>query len=156
MVLRIKSPFPFRGLAVCIPWKAFRAAAMDLPSATPASAPFLDLKRRKPIPMKNRKHKPAQNAQELMTDLRNLVVEAEQMAADSVSNHSREAFEAIRDRYESAQERLSDFYAGTRKKVTAGAHYTDEVIREKPYQALAIAAGVAVLVGLLLGRRSKD
>lgn len=106
--------------------------------------------------MKNRNHKPAQTAQELLTDLRNLVVEAEKMAADSVSEYSHDAFKALRDRYDSAQECLSSVYDGTKKKVTAGAHYTDAVIHEKPYQALAVAAGVAALVGLLIGRRSRD
>jgi ElaB/YqjD/DUF883 family membrane-anchored ribosome-binding protein len=105
--------------------------------------------------MKNRNHKPAQTPQELMIDLRNLVVEAEKMAANSVSDYSHEAFDAIRDRYESAQESLSGLYDGTKKKVAAGAHYTDEVIHEKPYHALAIAAGVAALIGLLIGRRSR-
>ena len=105
--------------------------------------------------MKNRTHIPAQTPQELLTDLRNLVVEAEKMAANSVTDYSHEAFDAIRERFGSAQTRLSDLYDGTKKKVTAGAHYTDEAIRERPYQALAIAAGVAALVGILVGRRSR-
>lgn len=106
--------------------------------------------------MKNRNHKPAQTAQELMVDLRNLVVEAEQMAANSVTEYSQDAFTALKDRYESAQERLSNVYDGAKKKVSAGVHYTDEVIHEKPYHALAVVAGVAVLVGLLIGgRRSR-
>jgi ElaB/YqjD/DUF883 family membrane-anchored ribosome-binding protein len=106
--------------------------------------------------MKNRNHQPAQTAQELMVDLRNLVVEAEQMAANSVSEYSQDAFTALRDRYESAQERLSGVYDNAKKKVAAGAHYTDVVVHEKPYHALAIVAGVAVLVGLLVGgRRSR-
>ena len=106
--------------------------------------------------MKNRNHKPAQTAQELLTDLRNLVVEAEKLASNSVSEYSHDAFNALRDRYDSAQECLSSVYDGTKKKVTAGAHYTYEVIHEKPYHALAIAAGVAALVGLLVGRRSRE
>ena len=105
--------------------------------------------------MKNRKHKLAQSPQELIANLRNLVVEAEKMAANSVTEHSHEAFNAIRERFESAQERFSGIYDGTKKKVAAGAHYTDDVIREKPYQALAIAAAVAVLIGVLVGRRTK-
>jgi ElaB/YqjD/DUF883 family membrane-anchored ribosome-binding protein len=105
--------------------------------------------------MKNRIHTPAQTPADLLTDLRNLVVEAEKMAASSVTEHSREAFEAVRDRFEAAQERLTDLYDDTSKKVVAGARYTDELIREKPYQALAVAAGVGLLVGLLVGRRSQ-
>ena len=105
--------------------------------------------------MKNRTHTPAQTPQELLTDLRNLVVETEKMAADSVTEHSREAIDAIRERFEATQERLSDLYEGTKKRVTAGARYTDDVIHEKPYQAIGIAVGVVVLIGLLVGRRTR-
>ena len=105
--------------------------------------------------MKNRIHTPAETPQDLLNDLRNLVVEAEKMAASSVTEHSAEAFEAVRARFEAAQERLSSLYEGGRKKVVAGAHIADETIRENPYQALAIAAGVGILVGVLVGRRTK-
>ena len=37
----------------------------------------------------------------------------------------------------------------------AGAKYTDETIRENPYQSMAVAAGLGLLVGVLIGRRSK-
>lgn len=104
--------------------------------------------------MKNRAHSPAETPQELLTDLRNLVVEAEKMMEDSVTEHSQEALQAMRARFEAAQERLSDLYEGTKKKVAAGARYTDEAIRENPYQSLAIAAGVGLVAGLLLARRS--
>jgi ElaB/YqjD/DUF883 family membrane-anchored ribosome-binding protein len=92
---------------------------------------------------------------ELLHDLQTLVAEAEAMIADSVTEHSAEAIEALRARFVAAQERFADAYAGARKKVIAGAKYTDETIRANPYQALAIAAGVGLLVGVLLGRRSK-
>ena len=60
----------------------------------------------------------------------------------------------LRSRYEAMHERLSDCYDGAKKKVVAGAKYTDTTIRENPYQAMAVAAGVGLLVGVLLGRRS--
>jgi ElaB/YqjD/DUF883 family membrane-anchored ribosome-binding protein len=105
--------------------------------------------------MKNRIHTPAQSPAELLTDLRTLVVEAEKMVENSVTEHSQEAFDAVRARFEAAQERLSGLYEGTKKKVSAGVEYADETIREKPYQSLAVAIGVGLLVGLLVGRRSK-
>jgi ElaB/YqjD/DUF883 family membrane-anchored ribosome-binding protein len=61
----------------------------------------------------------------------------------------------LRSRFAAAQERCADAYAGARKKVIAGAKYTDETIRANPYQSLAIAAGLGLLIGVLLGRRSK-
>lgn len=103
--------------------------------------------------MKNRTATPT--PEELLHDLRNLVSEAEALLSDSVKEHSAEAIDALRERFESAQESLAQAYAGARKKVVAGARYADETIRENPYQSLAIAAGVGVLVGVLLGRSSK-
>lgn len=103
--------------------------------------------------MKN--NQPTTTAKDLLHDLQALVVEAESLMADSLSEHSGEALDNLRERFGAAQERLADVYQGAKKKVVAGAQYTDTAIRENPYQSLAIAAGVGVLVGVLLGRRSK-
>ena len=77
------------------------------------------------------------------------------MIANSVSEHSSDAIDSLRSRFAAAQERVADAYAGARKKVIAGAKYTDTTIRENPYQSLAIAAGIGLLLGVYLGRRSK-
>ena len=92
---------------------------------------------------------------ELLHDLQKLVGEAEAMITDSVSEHSADAVESLHARFHAAQERFAAAYAGARKKVVAGAKCTDAAIRENPYQALAIAGGVGLLLGVLLGRRSK-
>jgi len=104
--------------------------------------------------MKNRTESAAQKPQELLEELRSLVTEAEKLMSDT-AEQSEDAISALRSRFESAQERVSDLYAGARKKVVAGAKYTDEAIRENPYQSLAIALGAGLLVGVLLGRRSR-
>lgn len=105
--------------------------------------------------MKNRNHATAQKPEEILNDLRTLVSEAEKMLGDTVSEHTEETVNALRERFAAAQERFSEIYDGARKKVIAGARYTDETIRENPYQSIAIAAGVGLLVGVLLGRRTK-
>jgi ElaB/YqjD/DUF883 family membrane-anchored ribosome-binding protein len=97
----------------------------------------------------------AHTPKELLGELQALVAEAETMMSDSVSEHTEDALDSLRARFSAAQERFSDLYEGARKKVIAGAKYTDETIRENPYQSIAIAAGVGLLVGVLLGRRSK-
>ena len=102
-----------------------------------------------------RNNKDTATPQEVLHDLRALVAEAEGMIANSVSEHSSDAIDSLRSRFAAAQERVADAYAGARKKVIAGAKYTDETIRANPYQSLAIAAGIGLLVGVLLGRRSK-
>lgn len=105
--------------------------------------------------MKNNNEPSAQTSNELLNDLHALVNEAEKMTGDSLSEHSTAAISALRTRFESAQERLGELYTGTKKRVVAGAKCTDEAIRANPYQSLAIAAGVGLLVGVLVGRRSK-
>jgi ElaB/YqjD/DUF883 family membrane-anchored ribosome-binding protein len=97
----------------------------------------------------------ARAPKELLDELKALVAEAETMMGDSISEHSAEAIESLHSRFVAAQEHFADAYAGARKKVIAGAKYTDETIRANPYQSLAIAAGVGLLLGLYLGRRSK-
>lgn len=93
--------------------------------------------------------------QDLLKDLRSLVSEAETMMGDSLTEHSEDAVSALHARFSAAQERLGELYAGARKRVVAGAKCTDEAIRANPYQSLAIAAGVGLLVGVLVGRRTK-
>lgn len=92
---------------------------------------------------------------ELLTEMQALVAEAQGMLGDSITEHTADAVNALRARFNDAQERFAEVYAGARKQVIAGAKYTDATIRENPYQAIAIAAGFGLLVGILLGRRSR-
>lgn len=103
--------------------------------------------------MKNRNASEPHTPTELLNDLRTLVVEAEQMLGSSVTEHTNDAMAALRARYEAAQERMGVLYDSAKRNVTAGAKCTDEAIRANPYQSIAIAAGVGLLVGVLLGRR---
>jgi len=97
--------------------------------------------------------KSAQSPKEILNDLHALVAEAEKMMGDNVAEHTEEAIHSLRERFEAAQERFSELYATAKKKVVAGAKYTDHAIRENPYQALAVAAGAGLLIGVLVGRR---
>ena len=105
--------------------------------------------------MKNNDYTNAQTPKELLNDLRSLVGEAEKMLGESISEHTADAVNALRNRFDAAYERLNEFYAGARTKVILGARRTDDAIRANPYQSLAIAAGTGLLLGILLGRRSK-
>ncbi len=104
--------------------------------------------------MKNKSDSASPTPADLLEDLRTLVSEAEQMMGDSLTEHSADAISALRARFETAQARLGELYTGARQKVVAGAKCTDEAIRANPYQALAIALGAGLLLGVLLGRRS--
>jgi ElaB/YqjD/DUF883 family membrane-anchored ribosome-binding protein len=93
---------------------------------------------------------------ELASELRALVAEAERILGDEASGPSHTAVAALRERFEAAQEQLREYYHEARQKVISGAKQADHAIREHPYQSLAVALGVGVLLGVLIGRRSGD
>ncbi|HUG13309.1 MAG TPA: hypothetical protein VMM36_20000 [Opitutaceae bacterium] len=104
--------------------------------------------------MKNRNNIEATHTpKELVSELQALVAEAQTMMADSLSEHSADAVEALRERFAAAQERLAATYDKAKTKVVAGAKATDATIRENPYQSIAVAVGVGLLLGMLIGRR---
>lgn len=101
--------------------------------------------------MKNRTD--TATAEELLTDLRALISEAEQVVASGVSATSSNVVADLRERLESGLEKLNEYYGGAKEKVVAGARRTDEAIRSHPYESLAIALGVGVLLGALIRRQ---
>ena len=90
---------------------------------------------------------------DMLSDLQALVVEAERMLTGSLSEHSAETFRKLRARFDVARDQFADACSEARVKVTAGAKFADECIRAKPYQSVAVAAAVGLLVGLLVRRR---
>jgi ElaB/YqjD/DUF883 family membrane-anchored ribosome-binding protein len=105
--------------------------------------------------MKTNNDSAVQTPKELLNELQALVIEAEKMMGASLTEHTEDAMGALRTRFDAAQERLGVMYEGAKQRVVAGAKCTDQTIRANPYQSLAIAAGVGMLMGVLLGRRSK-
>ena len=93
--------------------------------------------------------------EDVLNELRSLVSEAEKILAETPQGglDCEATLEALRERMRAAQERLAAAYKETRRKVVAGAKYADETIRDNPYQSIAIALGVGLLAGALLGRR---
>jgi len=105
--------------------------------------------------MKNHRNAASQDPKELLGELQTLVADAEKMIGES-GEATEGVMDNLRARYEAMQERVTDLYSTAKKRVVAGAKYTDTTIRENPYQALAVAAGLGLLVGVLLGRRSRN
>ncbi len=98
------------------------------------------------------KSKSAQTPDALLNDLRTLVAEAEGLMGGDITDQARDKLEHLRERLSDAQERLTELYATAKEKVTEGARRTDETIRSHPYESLAIALGIGVLLGALLRR----
>jgi ElaB/YqjD/DUF883 family membrane-anchored ribosome-binding protein len=89
----------------------------------------------------------------LVENLRELIEVAEKMIVDTASAQVDETVAELRDQLEEKLDRLRTRYDVIEERILSTAAEADASIREKPYQALGIAAGVGVLIGLLLGRR---
>ncbi len=105
----------------------------------------------------------AETPEQLIEHISRLMAEAEAMIAGPHTDQAgsklaniKERLEAAREQlgdvYDRAREQITDAYGRARKNVVAGAKYTDDTIRSHPYQSLAIAMGVGVLVGYLIRR----
>ena len=107
----------------------------------------------------------AETPEQLIEHISRLMAEAEAMIAGPHTEPSNGELASIRSRLESARDQLgamcsrardgvADAYGKARQSVVAGARYTDDSIRTHPYQSLAIALGVGVLIGALIRRRN--
>lgn len=105
--------------------------------------------------MKNNHETTAATPATLLNDLYALVAEAEKMISTAQGETRQDVLAAVRARFDAAQECFTGLCASTRQKIVAGAKYTDETVRANPYQSIAIAAGVGLLVGVFAGRSSK-
>lgn len=92
---------------------------------------------------------------ELLTEMQALIGEAQAMMTNSLSEHSAEALSSLRTRFVAVRDRFLETYDEVKQRVVDGAECTDTAIRENPYRAAAIALGVGVLLGVLIGRRSE-
>jgi ElaB/YqjD/DUF883 family membrane-anchored ribosome-binding protein len=106
-------------------------------------------------PHKSNNTASAQTPEDLLGDLRRLVAEAEKMTGESLGEHGADTLDSLRERFDAAHERISDLYENAKEKIVGGAKRTDEIIRTNPYRSIMVATGVGLLVGVLIGRRSR-
>jgi ElaB/YqjD/DUF883 family membrane-anchored ribosome-binding protein len=62
----------------------------------------------------------------------------------------------LRAKLETVIERAKEACDRLQQQTAAAARATDRTVREKPYQAMGVAFGVGVLVGVLVMWRSRD
>jgi ElaB/YqjD/DUF883 family membrane-anchored ribosome-binding protein len=72
---------------------------------------------------------------------------------DATANVAGEKAAEARDRLRQAIENGRRVALTVRDKTVASARATDKAIQENPYKAIAIAAGVAAVLGFIWGRR---
>jgi ElaB/YqjD/DUF883 family membrane-anchored ribosome-binding protein len=92
----------------------------------------------------------------LMSDLRAVLEDAEGLLT-ATAGQAGERIQAARDRAKEtvrvARERLTDAQEEVTRRARAAAKDADKYVRDNPWQAVGIAAGVAFLIGLLVSRR---
>src|SRR6266478_3629577 len=91
------------------------------------------------------------DAGKLADDLHALVSDAEALLRATAGQAGEKASEA-RERAEESLQALRDRMSGLEDVVKGRAKQVDGYVRDNPWQALAIAGGVALLVGILMGR----
>jgi ElaB/YqjD/DUF883 family membrane-anchored ribosome-binding protein len=94
--------------------------------------------------------------EQLIDDFKRVVSDAEALLK-ATAKHGGEEFDDVRARAEEslgvAKARLADERAVLVGRTKDAARATDAYIHKNPWQAIGVAAGVGLVVGLLTGRR---
>lgn len=91
----------------------------------------------------------------LMQDLRLVVADAEELllaTAGQAGEKAAAARERIQAHLLAAKDRLADAEAVVLEKTKAAARVTDEYVHENPWRSVGIAAGVGLVIGMLISR----
>ena len=92
------------------------------------------------------------NIEKILADLKLLSLDAEALLQGTAGQAGEKAGE-LRDRLAAALDAAKASCERAEGKVAAGAGIADKTIREHPYESLAVAFGVGLVVGVLVGRR---
>jgi len=94
--------------------------------------------------------------EKLMSDLRVVIADAEEllrMTADEAGEAAIDIRSRIQTRMTQARADLLALQEAAVAKAKAAGYATDEFVHENPWKSIGIAAGVGMLLGLLVGRR---
>ena len=94
--------------------------------------------------------------EKLMNDLHQGIADAEEMLKLTASQTSESAVqlrERVRERMVKAKAELVHLQQVTVEKAKAAGHATDVYVHENPWKSIGIAAGIGLVVGLLISRR---
>lgn len=92
----------------------------------------------------------------LMDDLHQGIADAEEMlklTANQAGEHTAQLRERVRDRMSKAKVELQHLQQATVEKAKAAGHATDVFVHDNPWKSIGIAAGIGLVVGLLISRR---
>lgn len=94
--------------------------------------------------------------EKLVTDFKLVVADAEELlrlTANQAGDKAAELRARVQDHLVSAKQKLADADAALRDNAKAVARATDDYVRDNPWRAVGAAAGIGLVIGLLIGRR---
>jgi ElaB/YqjD/DUF883 family membrane-anchored ribosome-binding protein len=91
-------------------------------------------------------------AEKLLQDLKAVVHDGEELIKAGAADLSERGV-AARERLAAALKAAKETGRKLEERAAAGARATDHAIREHPYQSIAIAFGVGILIGVLINRK---
>ena len=92
----------------------------------------------------------------LVADFRLVVADAEELlrlTANQAGDKAADLRARVQDHLVTAKQKLAEAETSVRDNAKAVARATDDYVRDNPWRAVGVAAGVGLLVGLLIGRR---
>jgi ElaB/YqjD/DUF883 family membrane-anchored ribosome-binding protein len=92
----------------------------------------------------------------LVQDFKLVIADAEELLKATASQAGEKvsaARERIQDRLHTAKIKLAEAEEALLIRTREAAKATDEFVHDKPWYAVGIAAGVGLIVGMLIGRR---
>ena len=98
----------------------------------------------------------AASKQKLVRDLQRVITDAEELlhaTANQTEGKVVEMRERIRENLIAARHKLGDIEHNVAARTKEAARATDEYVHEHPWHAIGAAAGLGLVVGLLIGRR---
>lgn len=99
---------------------------------------------------------PQVHKERLVSDLQAVVAEAEELLK-ATANQAGDGVADMRHRIKASLERakrnLVDIEDAALEKAKAAGRATDAYVHENPWQSIGVAAGVGLLLGLLIARR---
>ena len=94
--------------------------------------------------------------EKLVQDFKLVIADAEELlkaTASQAGEKVSQARERIQDRLHTAKIKLDEAEEAIMIRTREAARVTDEFVHDKPWHAVGIAAGVGLIIGLLIGRR---
>ena len=92
----------------------------------------------------------------LVQDMKVVIADAEDLlraTANQAGEKIAVARERIQDSLHQAKVKLAEAEALVTERAKQAARYTDEYVHENPWRAIGVAAGIGLLLGLLISRR---